>query len=128
VTGGAQGLGASYALRLAEEGATVVIADIKDGGQVKEAVTEKGGEALALHTDVTSEEGDYRIHPQPGPGGGRRGDLCQNHCSRLYGDRHPEGKPAGFGRSQEDDRYKSLHQTAGDTGGFGRNPGFSGFG
>ncbi|MBW2000548.1 MAG: SDR family NAD(P)-dependent oxidoreductase, partial [Deltaproteobacteria bacterium] len=31
VTGGAQGIGRSYAQRLAEEGAKVVVADIQDG-------------------------------------------------------------------------------------------------
>lgn len=56
VTGGAQGIGEAYAQRLAEEGARVVIADIRDGEQAKAKVTENGGEALALQVDVTSEE------------------------------------------------------------------------
>ncbi|MFH1123035.1 MAG: 3-oxoacyl-ACP reductase family protein [Pseudomonadota bacterium] len=56
VTGAAQGIGKAYALRLAEEGAKVVIADIKDGKESAEGVTKKGGEALALHVDVTSEK------------------------------------------------------------------------
>ena len=56
VTGGAQGLGRAYILRLAEEGAKVVIADILDGTEVAQAVKDKGGEALALHTDVADEK------------------------------------------------------------------------
>ncbi|MBW1736617.1 MAG: 3-oxoacyl-ACP reductase FabG [Deltaproteobacteria bacterium] len=56
VTGGAQGIGAFYVLRLSEEGARVVIADIKNGDRVKAEVMKNGGEALALHTDVSSEE------------------------------------------------------------------------
>jgi NAD(P)-dependent dehydrogenase (short-subunit alcohol dehydrogenase family) len=56
VTGGAQGLGRAYVLRLAEEGARVVIADILDGTPVETVVKERGGEALALKTDVTDEQ------------------------------------------------------------------------
>ena len=56
VTGGAQGLGKSYALRLFEEGAGVVIADILDRKGVEQEIEAKGGEALALYTDVSKEE------------------------------------------------------------------------
>jgi NAD(P)-dependent dehydrogenase (short-subunit alcohol dehydrogenase family) len=56
VTGGAQGLGRAYILRLAEEGAKVVIADILDGTGVAQAVKNNGGEALAIRTDVTDEQ------------------------------------------------------------------------
>jgi NAD(P)-dependent dehydrogenase (short-subunit alcohol dehydrogenase family) len=56
VTGGAQGIGRAYALRLAEEGANVVIADLLDGSRVVQEIKKKGGESLALHTDVTDEK------------------------------------------------------------------------
>ncbi|MBW2029892.1 MAG: 3-oxoacyl-ACP reductase FabG [Deltaproteobacteria bacterium] len=56
VTGGAQGIGRAYSLRLAEEGAKVVIADILDAGPVQQEIKEKGGEALALRVDVSDEE------------------------------------------------------------------------
>src|SRR3990172_4119433 len=56
VTGGAQGIGRAYALRLAEEGANVVIADLLDGSRVVQEIKEKGGESLTLHTDVTDEK------------------------------------------------------------------------
>ena len=56
VTGAAQGIGRAYALRLTEEGAKVVIADILDGAETEQAVVDKGGEALTLNTDVTDEQ------------------------------------------------------------------------
>ena len=56
ITGGARGLGKAYALRLAEEGARIVAADIADGTGVKEEITKKGGEAIAVQTDVSNEE------------------------------------------------------------------------
>ena len=56
VTGGAQGIGRAYILRLAEEGAKVVIADILDGSAVAQEVKNKGGEVLPLRTDVTDEK------------------------------------------------------------------------
>ena len=56
VTGGARGLGKTYAVRLSEEGARIVIADILDAKGVKRAIEEKGGEVLSLYTDVSDEE------------------------------------------------------------------------
>ena len=56
VTGASRGLGRVYALRLAKEGAKVIVADILDGSQTVDAIAAQGGEALYVHTDVTSEE------------------------------------------------------------------------
>ncbi len=56
VTGAARGLGRAYAIRLAKEGAKIVVADILDGSETVEAVKKIGGEAIAIKTDVTSEE------------------------------------------------------------------------
>jgi len=55
VTGAAQGIGRAYAVRLAEEGARVVIADIIEGSGVQQEIASKGGEALALWIDVSDE-------------------------------------------------------------------------
>ena len=55
VTGGAQGLGRVYALRLAQEGARIVVADIIDGRGLQEEIRNLGGEAIALSTDVADE-------------------------------------------------------------------------
>jgi 3-oxoacyl-[acyl-carrier protein] reductase len=56
ITGGAQGLGRAYALGMAEQGARVVIADINLPAAEATArdIQAKGGEALALKTDVSS--------------------------------------------------------------------------
>jgi 3-oxoacyl-[acyl-carrier protein] reductase len=55
VTGGAQGIGRAISERLAREGATVVIADLKDavGVATAEAITASGGRAEFVHADVT---------------------------------------------------------------------------
>ena len=55
VTGAASGIGEDTALRLAEEGAAVTVADIDrdNGRRVVSAIKESGGRALFVHTDVT---------------------------------------------------------------------------
>ena len=59
VTGSASGIGRATALRLAVEGAAVVIADVNlDGaGSVAKSISDQGGRALALHVDVTDAPG-----------------------------------------------------------------------
>lgn len=56
VTGAASGIGRSTAVRLAAEGASVVVADINDAGAAEtvEEIKAAGGTAAALHTDVTN--------------------------------------------------------------------------
>jgi NAD(P)-dependent dehydrogenase (short-subunit alcohol dehydrogenase family) len=58
VTGAAQGIGEAYARGLAAEGASVVVADLKDeaGAGVAEAITEAGGTATFIRCDVASAE------------------------------------------------------------------------
>src|SRR5258708_551755 len=56
VTGGASGIGAACALRLAEEGRDVVIADLSErGAEVAAQVEATGQRSLFVRTDVTSE-------------------------------------------------------------------------
>ena len=58
ITGGARGQGATEARMFAQEGARVVIGDIRDelGMQVEAEIRELGGEAVYLHLDVTSDD------------------------------------------------------------------------
>ena len=56
VTGAARGVGRAYALRLAREGAKIVVADVLDGSETVEAIKKIDGEAIAIKTDVTGEE------------------------------------------------------------------------
>jgi len=55
VTGAARGIGRAIALRLAHEGAHIVVVDVRDeqGRQAAEAVEASGRRALYVHTDVT---------------------------------------------------------------------------
>jgi NAD(P)-dependent dehydrogenase (short-subunit alcohol dehydrogenase family) len=55
VTGGANGIGRACAVRLAEEGRDIVVADIASGAEVVAEVEALGRRALYLPTDVTDE-------------------------------------------------------------------------
>ncbi len=61
VTGGSSGIGRSICLKLAEEGADVVVADIKeepflDEKPTHEKINEEGGNAIFVQTDVSDEK------------------------------------------------------------------------
>ncbi len=58
VTGGGSGIGEAVALRLASEGAKVVVADVRmeAARKVAEAVKKEGGESLAVVCDATKPE------------------------------------------------------------------------
>ena len=65
ITGGAGELGAALAQRLVEEGAKVVLADIKDGralaSSLRKVNRRGGGDALFVKTDVTSEAATQKM-------------------------------------------------------------------
>ena len=58
VTGAAQGIGETYARRLAAEGAAVVVADlaVDKGKAVADSISSGGGQAMFVETDVSSPE------------------------------------------------------------------------
>jgi 3-oxoacyl-[acyl-carrier protein] reductase len=58
ITGGAQGLGKSIAIAMANEGAHIVICDIKEEGLAKTAkeIEQLGAQTLGVHCDLSSPE------------------------------------------------------------------------
>ena len=56
VTGGASGIGAAVAAMLADEGVTVVVADIQDekGTATVEGLLQRGGTGIYVHADVSN--------------------------------------------------------------------------
>ena len=61
VTGAASGIGHAIAIRLAQEGAAVVLTDIQDdaGEEAAKGIRESGARAVFVHHDVVSED-DWR--------------------------------------------------------------------
>jgi 3-oxoacyl-[acyl-carrier protein] reductase len=53
ITGAARGIGAATAMRLARDGAAVVLADVDPAAEVAAAIIEAGGKARAVACDVT---------------------------------------------------------------------------
>ncbi len=84
VTGGGSGLGQLYCLRLAEEGAKVVAADIMDAPDTIRQIEAKGGTAIGLKVDVSSEEDTLRMAEETVNKFGRI-DVLINNAAIYYG-------------------------------------------
>jgi NAD(P)-dependent dehydrogenase (short-subunit alcohol dehydrogenase family) len=64
VTGGARGIGGASALRIAEEGRDIVIADLEDGRQVVKEIESLGQQAIFIKTDVSDESAVHSLVAQ----------------------------------------------------------------
>ena len=87
VTGAARGIGKEYALRLAEEGAKMVVTDILDAAPTAAAIEKKGGAALALHTDVSDEKSTQEMAERTIERFGRI-DILVNNAAIFVGCYH----------------------------------------
>ncbi len=86
VTGGARGLGKVYCLRMAEEGAKVVVADIleREAEETASEIKAKGGAAIAVKADVTSEADTQRMADKAAQEFGRI-DILVNNAGYYHG-------------------------------------------
>jgi 3-oxoacyl-[acyl-carrier protein] reductase len=86
VTGGARGLGKAYCLRMAEEGAKVVVADIlePEAEATANEIKAKGGAAIAIKADVTSEAETQRMAEETVKEFGRI-DILVNNAGFYHG-------------------------------------------
>lgn len=86
VTGTAQGLGRTFCLRLAEEGAKILAADINLAGaeETVRQIRDKGLEAFAIKVDVTKEED---VQSMVDEAAARFGgiDILLNNAAIYYG-------------------------------------------
>jgi NAD(P)-dependent dehydrogenase (short-subunit alcohol dehydrogenase family) len=86
VTGGGRGIGRAYALGFAREGANVVIADtiFENAQEVAKEITNQGGKALPLNTDVSSEISTLEMAKKTMEQFGRI-DVLMNNAAIFYG-------------------------------------------
>ncbi len=89
VTGGARHIGAAYARRLAAEGAKVVVADILEGEPVAQEIRSRRGDALAIRTDVSSENDTTLMAERAVKAFGRIDILVNNAAIFINIQRHP---------------------------------------
>ena len=107
ITGGGQGIGKEYALGFAQEGAKVVIAEIKleNAQQVAKEIESKGGKAIAIRTDVTSEADAREVVEKTIAAFGRI-DVLVNNAAIYYG---KEMKPFEFISEKEWDATMAVN-------------------
>jgi 2-dehydro-3-deoxy-L-rhamnonate dehydrogenase (NAD+) len=110
ITGGAQGIGRASALRIAEEGRDIVIADIDPRGEaVKSEVEALGVRALFLPTDVTDESAVRALAEQTKATFGRLDILVC--CAGILGTEIPflEQTAASFDRVMKINVYGAFY-------------------
>jgi NAD(P)-dependent dehydrogenase (short-subunit alcohol dehydrogenase family) len=83
VTGGASGMGRAYAVGLAGEGASLVVADIVDPQDTVKEIAMKGGQSLGVVCDVSREPDTLRLAAAAVDRFGRIDVLVNN--AAIYG-------------------------------------------
>ncbi len=86
VTGAARGIGRAYALRFAQEGASVAVIDLREdeAKETEQQIRDAGGSALSIRADVTNEEQMAAAAKQTVETFGEIDVLINN--AALYGD------------------------------------------
>lgn len=84
VTGGARGLGKTFSIALAKEGAKVMVVDIADFVGTLKEIESSGGVAKGLKADVSSEEDTLRMAEETFKIFGRI-DILVNNAAIIYG-------------------------------------------
>lgn len=84
ITGGGMGMGRSEAILFAQEGASVIVADINEqaGHDTVKKIHELGGQAIFTHMDV-SQEDDWRVAIQNGLNAFGHIDILVNNAGIL---------------------------------------------
>lgn len=84
VTGAARGLGRTYSLSMAREGAKIMATDIGDPEDTVREIESSGGVAKALKADVSIEEDSLKIAEETFKSFGRI-DILINNAAIIYG-------------------------------------------
>jgi NAD(P)-dependent dehydrogenase (short-subunit alcohol dehydrogenase family) len=102
ISGGARGMGAAEAILFAREGARVVVGDILDseGKRVQDDITGKGGQAVYVHLDVTS-EADWARAVTAAEGRFGRLDVLVNNAGVGGGGRLEETTEAAWDHTMD---------------------------
>jgi NAD(P)-dependent dehydrogenase (short-subunit alcohol dehydrogenase family) len=94
ITGSARGMGKTFALRFAREGANVTVCDVHDCTHVLKEIEAMGGKALALVTDISSEKDTAEMAKRTAERFGRI-DILVNNAAAVGGLEIPDFmKPA----------------------------------
>lgn len=84
ITGAARGLGETFCIALAKEGAKIMAVDIADSQDTIEQIQSLGGVAKGLQADVSSEEDSLRIAEETVQTFGRV-DILVNNAAVIFG-------------------------------------------